>query len=433
MKKIFILILFVLMLFVCSCRGQNDIPLDTKDDPETTLAVEEDSESELESESETLPETEPVPETAPPTDDPEEDDDYKDIALRETSLYESRLFAVDGSQYYFSFSMPKEWTVLSDGKSGYNIVLDGTEIGKVYSSAKDGFEEWKTVDISESVSENISIVSYIEKRGIGDTLEFRRRYCYSYNEGNAEKEIMITVKYEELSERGERRMLNPTFASIRTDARMGILSDIADGSILIVGNSFINTSNIGEILTEMMQKNGKKCKITAISRGYATVETYVNDSSLMSDIRSGKYDAVFVCGFYSTSEITNLGKLKTACDSSNTKLVIFPAHNENSSAISGACRKYNELEFLDWKGEIDSLIASGVNKSYMCINDSHLHSTTTAGYVGAHMIYRAIYGEIPKQNLSLSIVQSAVNRMLDDYVTTGNISRIDMTALNYIK
>ena len=421
------------MLFICSCRGQNEIPLDTKDNQETTFAVEADSETEPQTESEPLPETEPVPETAPPTDDPEEDDNYKDIALRETNLYESKLFAGDASEYYFSFSMPQKWSILSDGKGGYTIVLEGTEIGKVYSSAKDGYEEWKTVDISESVRENVNIVAYIEKRGIGETLEFRRRYCYSYKEGRAEKEIMITVKYEELSDSAVRRMLNPAFDTIRTDARMGILSDIADGSILIIGNSFINTSNIGEILTEMMQKNGKKCKITAISRGYATVETYVSDSSLMSNIKAGKYDAVFICGFYSTAEITNLGNLKIACDSSNTKLVIFPAHNENSSAISGACRKYNELDFLDWKGEIDSLIASGVNKWYMCINDSHLHSTTTAGYVGAHMIYRAIYGEIPKQNLSSSIVQSAVNRMLDDYVTTGNIPRIDMTALNYIK
>jgi len=183
----------------------------------------------------------------------------------------------------------------------------------------------------------------------------------------------------------------------------------------------------------MVNKNGKTCKVTAISRSLVTLHAYVNDAVFMKSIEKGKYDAVFACGLYYTSDINNLGKLKEVCDISGTRLIIFPAHNESSSVINGAKRKYSELECLDWRGEINMLIEHGVSKSQMCVDDEYLHSTPMAGYVGAHMIYRAMYGEIPEDNLRYVITYNAVYRVLGDYTTTGNLPLKNVTGLSYIK
>lgn len=429
MKRIVLVLILILSFFVCSCDKQNDSPADTQEDTDAIDYTDTQGNIEIEEPQETTFYIDTVVDTEPITDDPDEDDDYKNIVLREINLYESQFFAASNSDYYFNFSMPKEWSILSDDNGGYTIMREEIEIGRFYSSAKEGFEEWKTVDVSETQTKDVKIISYIEKCGIGETLEFRRRFCYSYKEGNIEKEIMLTVKYEELSADAERRILNPSFDAAITDTRRGILSDIADGSsILIIGNSFVNTSNVGNILTQMMDNNGKKCKVTAISRSLVTLHSYVNDAVFMKSVEKGKYDAVFACGLYYTSDITNLGKLKAVCDISDTKLVIFPAHNESRSVISAACRKYGKLEILDWKGEIDLLISNGVDKWQMCIKDEYLHSTPIAGYVGAQMIYRAIYGEIPEGGRFASMA----GRVLGDYVEIGGLLLVDEKTLNYI-
>ena len=70
--------------------------------------------------------------------------------------------------------------------------------------------------------------------------------------------------------------------------------------------------------------------------------------------------------------------------------------------------------------EINSLIKAGRDKWDFCINDAHLHSTPLAGYVGAHMIYRAIYGEVPQGDMTSSISYKEIKNVLGDYVKTAN-------------
>lgn len=191
--------------------------------------------------------------------------------------------------------------------------------------------------------------------------------------------------------------------------------------ILVLGNSFIYSSNIGDIMNELFSNNGKDCYVYAISRGYASVNTYVQDSEIMSDIRAGYYDAVFICGLYGTWELDPLSILDAACTQSGTKLVIFPAHNEDRVTIDAAERNFKKAYLLDWKAELDALIESGVSKWDLCVNDAHFHSTWTAGYVGAHMAYRAIYGEIPQNGVEYSHDQEMIDDILGDYVNTGII------------
>ena len=55
------------------------------------------------------------------------------------------------------------------------------------------------------------------------------------------------------------------------------------------------------------------------------------------------------------------------------------------------------------------------------MDDYYDHSKPLAGYVGAHMIYRAMYGEIPTAKMTSSISQSYVDSILGNYVSSGVI------------
>ena len=108
--------------------------------------------------------------------------------------------------------------------------------------------------------------------------------------------------------------------------------------------------------------------------------------------------------------------------SSDTTLVVFPAHNEERSVIKRANQSCPELFMLDWKAEVDALIESGIDRWSFCINDEHKHSTELAGLVGAHMIYRAIYGEIPSVDGIYAVNDYNARELLGTYLTDGKVS-----------
>lgn len=191
-------------------------------------------------------------------------------------------------------------------------------------------------------------------------------------------------------------------------------------SVLVLGNSFVGTSRIGETLHDLFPRS---YYIEAISRGYASVKTYIEDDYLMQRIENGEFGILFMCGFYSSTDVEAFSKIKSACDASDTILVIFPAHNESENQIKSVCSKYPDLHFVDWRGEIEKLIFSFVDYSDLCIQDSHKHSTPLAGYVGAHMIYRSIIGEFPSGAVSTAISQKYVEEKLGDYIKNGVISK----------
>ena len=67
------------------------------------------------------------------------------------------------------------------------------------------------------------------------------------------------------------------------------------------------------------------------------------------------------------------------------------------------------------------------------MNDSVYHSKPLAGYIGAHMIYRAVFGELPQGRLSQTIPQDYVDQMLGDYVTTGITYNANSVSINIIE
>ena len=256
----------------------------------------------------------------------------------------------------------------------------------------------------------------IDKSGSGSNLEFRYKYVATLEN----TVITITVDYCELSSNAASSLLRQNSFITRSDALgFGTVKPNGNGPILIIGNSFISTSKIGSILSEMLTRNKKTLEVKAISRGMATVATYIADTTLMNEIKQGKYSVVFVCGLYSSDEINNLEQLQKYCNRSKTPLVVFPAHNESAGVITKAQRKLSNISVLNWKDEIDELIYDGRNKWDFCVDDYYQHSTEIAGYVGAHMIYRSIFGEIPSARIGTSISQQSIATVLGDYAKTG--------------
>ena len=416
MKKTFLILLLTSAVLLGGCNRE----IDTEHSSETVTGTA------TETVTETVTET--ITETITP---PVADDAYLQIECFEPKRYVDTHFAFRADQITFCLYSPKDWDFEKSSENIYTVKRNEKKIGSFVcgTESEADLANWKTLKTKYSVDSNMRCDYYLEKSRVG---EFRHRFVYQYQDGNRERILTLIVDYAEMSESACRKLLSRSSNyRIMTDPQLGVLSSSRKTNILILGNSFIGTSSVGYILEEMLQANGKNCSVTAISRGYATVATYINDADLMYMIQNGYYTEVFICGLYSSPEIENLGVLKEACDESGTRLVIFPAHNEAATVVQSACSTYKTLTFLNWKGDIDALINSGVPGYALCRDDTYKHSTELAGYVGAHMIYRALYGEVPKGSVSWTILQSEVNSYLGNYVKTGIIQLIDKDTILY--
>lgn len=398
MKK-FTVLLLALMLLLCSC----------------TESIEYEGETETQS---------VTKETV--------DTSYESIERYQSSGYSNGYygFAVDSA--VINITYPREWS-FRQGGGGFDIVRGKNTVGRLIGAQASDTSEWTVLKTEEDMQSDVSTKMIIERKSTDGESSYRYRYVYTYTTDGVSRTITLTADCAELDKMTEAKLFMNTFFEEKvTSKTLGILSNIGDpSSVLILGNSFIGSSDIGDILREMLNLNGKSCSVTAISRGYATVDTYINDASILSAIKSGSYDAVFICGFYSSNEVANLGVLKSACDTSRTQLVIFPAHNESSGVVSSAQSKYSSLVCLNWKNELDGLIRKGVDRWDLCTDDQHDHSKPLAGYVGAHMIYRAIYGELPLRAMQNAISQVYVDKILGDYAYVGDTETLDETKITY--
>ena len=350
---------------------------------------------------------------------PEQKDSYKDITCEKITAFRDVTFYESNSRTQIHIMFPTNWT-LKKSNQGYDILQASKVIGSVAISDAAASETTECVHSDKMSMSGVNITSKINRiTSKGDTT-YIRTISYQYKEADGtSRTIIITVPYQQIDDDAAWKMVVKTKKSTAPDPKMGVLPLADDRDrILILGNSFVGTSKIGSILQKMC---GTSLSVEAQSRGYARITTYVQDESVMSRIRSGDYAAVILCGLYDLESVTNLEHMINACASSDTKLAIFPAHNESSSLIGTAGMLHPSALFLDWKGEIDSFISSGIDQSHFCIADSHKHSTPLAGYVGAHMIYRAIFGKIPAEKSYSEVSKSEIS-LLGEYASTGLVS-----------
>ena len=409
MKKFSLILIAILLLtamLLCGCESTDEAADPDASDKKTTDATEEATEA--------------------PTEKPTEAKKtikYWEIKCRSIKGYKDEHFAVsDDVDRDLTLQLPSDWK-LDKTADGYTISRDGEEIGKI-SNKTLADRAWELVeDYKKVIGKELAVEKNIESMGEGEDIRFRYRYKYKFEENGTGVEISLTVNYEELDGNAADKLYHNAKFSASSTMIDGMLDDMADEDYLILGNSFISSSNIGMIIDDLFMTNQKYCNFNAISRGYASVATYIADYDLMSRIERGDYKGVFICGFYAEGEADNLVVLENACKKSNTRLVIFPAHNEFEGPINLAQTKCPELPLLNWKGELDMLIESGVDKWELCWKDQHLHSTEYAGLIGAIMIYRAFYGEMPTLDRMTSIDISYARELFGSYLETGKIEK----------
>ncbi len=350
------------------------------------------------------------------------DDSYRDIVCAEILNFKQVSFSAQDSNVIIFINIPKEWK-LQKSENGYSIVKDSQTIGSVtVSTEANNTNELVNVFRGEIETDGIKVTHNIDRVGSGKNKYYTRTLCYNYDEYEKSQSIALTVHYQEADSDAIYKMMTEVKKLAPPEKNMGVLQ-IKDNrnKILILGNSFVSSSNIGRILQTMC---GSAISVEAESRGYATVKTYTDDDYMMQNIYAGKYSVIFMCGLYGNSDSYELKDIIDACEYSNTKLAIFPAHNENRSQIRSAVSLYPNTIIIDWKAEIDALISCGIDRSYFCVDDSHNHSTPLAGYVGAHMIYRAVFNKIPKNTYFTQVSQWQID-LLGEYATTGTINFFD--------
>ncbi len=348
---------------------------------------------------------------------------YNDIVCTTIINFKQVAFCIKDSNTTLFVTMPKDWT-LEKNENGYSILRDSQVIGNVTTLAKSTpIDGSVNVFYTEITTNNIKVTHSIDSIVSDNNTTYNRTLRYKYDSEHEGYDILLTVPYQEIDSSAVYKMITEVKkATTATNTNLGVLQ-IQDNrnKILILGNSFIRTSQIGQILDTMC---GNEASVEAHSRGNSHVETYTSDIELMQKIRSGNYSVVFICGLYNQVSFDALQQMINACKESNTKLAVFPAHNENQQNIERVMSMYPDTVFINWKAEINNLISTGIDVSNFCIPDAHNHSTPLAGYVGAHMIYRAVFNKIPQTTHFTEVSQTQID-LLGEYVTSGSIVMLD--------
>lgn len=234
--------------------------------------------------------------------------------------------------------------------------------------------------------------------------------------------VYVTVDYNELDEKSCREFIRKL--TLVPQKKVFIHPSEGNGSnkILILGNSFVATSEVGEFLNDMLRTSGLRYYADPIAIGMANVTTFENYPDICDSMANGEYCYVFLCGLYSDEAVRAVQTMKNYCELSDTKLILFPAHNESANSIRKATDAYADLIMLNWKGEIDALLERGAEYSDYCVDDYHKHSKPLAGYVGAHMIYRSLFtNQPPPLTAAAPLTERYVNSKLEDYIESGGV------------
>ena len=318
------------------------------------------------------------------------------------------------------FKVPSDWTITAQDNKTYKIVRAGKTIGTLTTKKPDRSQEYfadtSYIDIEKMIQKFYQIDWYYTN-GQGsfyksfELLECPQTVGFS---------LYLQVNHNELDDAAAKLLFDSagTVSTIGNEPIVPLPQNSTSKEILILGNSFIGSSHIGLILNEMLTKANSEYTVKTVSIGGAYTGTFFEDKALMNDIRNGKYCYVFQCGLYSSLAVSTFAPLKEVYDEAGVPVVFFPAHNESEASINSALQQYYDVPILSWKGELDALIKSGISRDTFCQNDYYGHSKPIAGYVGAHMIFRTLFGKMPTDDTT-SVKKDEVRSVLGDYVDTG--------------
>lgn len=304
MKKLVTLMLSVIILFsLCGCEDSTDISDSSNDHftDSSDLSVQGSSLSAF---------------------------GYLDIPCRNIGYDEWKTIRISGtnSGIMLQLDIPSDWTVTPTNDTTYNILRNGKKIG--YFTTRDlpqakPLKTFKLEDTDRRVTFRRSILPN-ESNGYLRTIEFDGYY----------KKKTISVNFSFPYEEADEQAVGTISLSALTvpEANPFLPSDNGSDRILILGNSFINTSKITDFLNDMLESGATGYHADSISVGFGRVATFTSDTQLCRDIRGGKYAYVVQCGFHDVDSAEHFAPMVDNCQKSNTGLIIFPAHNEFDKA-----------------------------------------------------------------------------------------------------
>ncbi len=349
-------------------------------------------------------------------------DRYLEIVPVSASLYKMESFGFAGDDNVIRISMPDNWNIYRHENS-FRIYNGAVKIGEIFSGIMEEDGSFAVVEYADAMIKGtfvtFSVLAYPKEKNEDE--QFKLCLTYTYFKDGEDRSVSLCINYKEANTRTTSVLTNNfSVEDGFFDDCIGSLKLSGDGpkKILVLGNSFVNTSKIGTFLQEMFA--GTNYTVEAYSKGYASISRN-SWESFLPDMLNGCYDIIFMCGFYAEADVTEFRTYINACEQSGTELVIFPAHNESHPSL--AISTYPNVDVLHWQKEINMLMSElGIDKWDFCIDDVHKHSTPLAGYVGAHMIYRAITGEIPKTTSHSAMHFEEIEKLLGAYVSQGGVS-----------
>lgn len=290
--------------------------------------------------------------------------------------------------------IPSDWKLTAKGQNTYTVSRGGKAIGYITTAPLPTAQEMlDTTTLSGDLQKICQVNWYREN---GQNTVYRTFRFVNMQDGAPAFMMFWNIDYTELDDAAAERLATSLAKNYNTDL---VHPSQGNGSkkIAILGNSFVHHSfsGIGVLLEDMLTQGNKDYTVEVVCKGGQGLQAFSSDEALLNRIRSGEFCYVFQCGYYSAEAARKLSVIQQACDDSDTKLVIFPAHNEQMPHIIEARLGHDRAYYLDWKSEVQSFIDNGANRWLFCYDDAHQHSTLLAGYVGAHMIYRSLFKEVP--------------------------------------
>ena len=276
MKKRLFTLIIASALLICSCNNLlNETAVDTKDRESTastenvsvfSTSTNEDENSteltEVTSEDSFEDTGEQIETTESETEPQLVDTDYLTIDCTEPKSYTTRYFVLPESPFALLLHLSEDWSLEKQSKTVFKIRTNGRYVGMVVfgSDGEDG--DWNVLSTDTMTSNKMQIEINIEKSI--STLAYRHRICFTFSENNETYKISLMADYQELSEKAISKLeLYSSYKRIGSNPQLGVINiENSRDSVLIVGNSFINSSKIGNILTEMVSGSGKKTQVT---------------------------------------------------------------------------------------------------------------------------------------------------------------------------
>lgn len=185
---------------------------------------------------------------------------------------------------------------------------------------------------------------------------------------------------------------NYTVDAFRDDNRLTALGEKEGLQIAVAGNSYISSSNIAQELQCLIGDTGKNAAVSGYGYGGFSTRHFLQQPLFMDNLRSGRYDVLFMCGVFSLEDSDAMLEIEAACLESGTQLVLLPAYNESFYWVNEAYKKCTTARMLHWQEGTKYLTYEGILPQYLMVDDAHLHARPLAGFAGAVMIYTALYG-----------------------------------------